>query len=199
MGIATTMAALGATGKAPRGTEAGRGEEVRSTTEVITNDDLAAVAPVAPSWNAAFLDTDTEGGLQPSQVASHVVPSKRGVAPMEYGSDAGLESAVQVNERIPTAGQAPSIEAAGNWGPGSMKIVEGIEPIYREGTRYGGDYFASSDETEVVGYDYMEASPNPALPGVAATGVANATAAARSTETKTIYQAYYDALMGGLS
>ena len=166
-------------------------EETRSTVTHVDNSEPAAVEPTPPGYNDARADADTEGGLTTAQLASYVLPS----APPAPAHKDERGNAIQsrVNDTIATGGHAPAREAAGEWGHGTLQIVEGIEPTIRDGLEYGRDYFAVSDSPVTTSTAYMEAT-TVADPATQATGTdASRDAAAQRRDA---YAAFLKGAMG---
>lgn len=168
-------------------------EKVRSTVTVVNNDEPAAVAPEAPDYNAVFADSDSEGGLTATQLASFVLPSMQ-YAPVP-AANTGDAVQAQVNDGIATKGTAAAREASGAWGHGTMKVVEGIEPTIVDGQQFGGDYFAADRPEAPQGGNYMSATPSPDG-RVQTTGENNARDAVQASQGASIYNQMLSGILG---
>lgn len=131
---------------------------VRSTVTFVDVDAPPAVEDRTPDYNAVLADERSEGGLTPRQLASHVLPSHRYV-PATGDANTWGDAVQRVNDGISTKGHAAAKEAAGEWGHGTLQIVEGIEPTIVDGQQLGGDYFATNGPENPAG-SYMSATPS---------------------------------------
>lgn len=159
--------------------------QVRTTVTVVNQDAPESVADDAPDFNEIQRDGVTEGGLTTHDLASAVIPSEQ-YRPTPH-DDTGDAIQSRVNDRIATSGAAAAKEETGEWGHGTMKIVEGIEPAI-PATPFDGRYFAALPHA-VESTDYM--TPGPV--DNAASGEAQAAAVAASQAA----QSPYSALLGG--
>lgn len=112
---------------------------VRSTVDVVDNDAPSATMPHAPDRNETLTDYDTGAGLTTHTLSSHVVPSERYV-PTTGNANADF---TQVGKTISQVGTAASREKAGQWGHGTLRIVEGIEPTLPDVPPFGDEIFAA--------------------------------------------------------
>lgn len=129
-----------------------KAEEVESTVTYVDHDSPAAVQPAPPDWNGLLVDDDTEGGLTTTQLASYVRPSRQGAAVADTSSrDVAVDD---VNNSNSQGGHAASKEQMGEWGHGTLQIVEGIEPAINDGHAFDGTYFAADNRSNPAG-DYM--------------------------------------------
>lgn len=160
----------------------GDGDKARDTRTYVAPDAPASVADDAPDFNEANRDGITEGGLTTSQVASAVTPS--GMFPILPPSTVPDAIQSRINDRQATSGLAASREAAGEWGHGSMKIVQGIEPgITAE--PFDNRYFAALPHA-VDSADYMTAvNTDPS-----AAAVAGAIAVENTRDARDLYGAF---------
>jgi hypothetical protein len=160
---------------------------VRSTVTVVSHDDPPAVSDHAPEFNEHETDPDTAGGLTTRQLGSHVIPSVR-YPPAIGNADENLFKVI--NEQVSSSGTAAARELTGQWGHGTLKVVEGIEPTIRDGDQFGADYFVSTPRPDAGSGSQLTPS-QPADPdtlaAAQATGIANARAA---------YGAFYAAQTG---
>lgn len=116
--------------------------DVRSTTNVVDLDAPSAVAENPPGFNDAGYerDPDTEGGLTPRNLFGFIRGRQRYTPNV---GNANTDFASPINDQVSTSGTAAARESAGEWGHGTMQIVESIEPTIREGGAFGEDYFAA--------------------------------------------------------
>ena len=154
----------------------------------------AAVEQYAPEYNDAHTDPDTDGGLTPHKLASHVIPSERYVPNL---GNADTDFAAPINDQVSSSGTAAAREAAGIWGHGTMKVVEGIEPVIRDGDQLGNDYFTTWDRPNAGSAAFMTPSAS-ADPATVAQSQATGTANARAAVAVSQYQAMLDGLQKGL-
>lgn len=168
-------------------------EAVNTTVTVVENDEPAAVQEHAPDFNETFTDPDTQGGLTPRQLASHVDPVVKYVP--NVGASAQDEHNGIVNVQVSTSGTAAAREAAGQWGHGTMKVVTGIEPTLVDGHALGSEYFKTHERPDSASGSYMTPSAT-ADPGtvasVGSTGARNARGAVNNSQ----YAAYYAEVTG---
>jgi hypothetical protein len=114
-------------------------EHVRSTVTVVDNDAPSAVQADVPDFNELEVDPDTGGGLTERNLASFITPGQQGTPiPSAYVNDNPNDI---VNNSISSSGTAAEREAAGQWGHGTLTVVEGIEPTIRDGQAFGETYF----------------------------------------------------------
>ena len=134
--------------------------EVRSTTQVIDHDAPSAEMDSAPDFNEFASDPDTEGGLTTTSLASHVIPSVQYANPAL--AEANTEHNAIIDRQVSTSGTAAAREAAGEWGHGTLQVLEGIEPVIREGSAFGEDFFSAGRDPIQTGMgNYMQ----PGSPG----------------------------------
>lgn len=130
--------------------------DVRSTVTVVDNDAIPAVADSAPDTNEVQTDPDTGGGLTAHAIAPAVTPSAK--AAVDPSGNANTDYAAPINRQVSTSGTAAEREASGEWGHGTLKIVEGIEPVVTHGSDavFDNVYFSAGDRTVQEGVtDYM--------------------------------------------
>jgi len=117
-------------------------EEVRSTVEPIRVDNISAEMQHAPDWNE--LDTDESGeliGLSPRQVSGNTHDSERYLPWWTAKASTNLNKIT--DEQVASSGTAAAREMAGIQGHGTLQYTETIEPIIREGAKFGNDYFTA--------------------------------------------------------
>lgn len=114
---------------------------VRSTTNTVDVMAPAAEQPSAPDYNQLMLDPREDGGLTTHTQASHVIPSEK-YSPSIGNSSEDLFTIV--NSRISSAGTAAAREMAGEYGHGTMQVVEGIEPTIVDGQQFDNVYFKAN-------------------------------------------------------
>lgn len=166
--------------------------EVRSTVTVVDHDAPSAVAEHMPDVNEVLTDPDTEGGLTRHDVGAYQRDSEQYVP--FHAADANAEHDQIVNRRISSSGTAAAREMAGEWGHGTMRFSQSIEPAWKDGTQFGSEYFAAEKAPiqEPAGR-FMTASTDPdsGRAGSIATGNANARDASAS-----LYADFYRATTG---
>ena len=168
-------------------------DEVRSTTNVINDDAPSAVQEDAPEWNETRTDPDTEGGITPRQLASHVIPIQQYVPNV---GDSNVDHNAIVNNQVSTSGTAAAREAAGEWGHGTMLITEGIEPVIRDGTAFDDVYFSvgKKDVQEGMG-GYMQPAQR-ADTATVADAQSTGKVAARDAVSADMYTAFLNERLG---
>lgn len=171
-------------------------ESVRSTVTVVQDDAPPSVAPAAPDYNQVMTDPETEGGLTSHDLASAVTPSVQYVPNMGNANDVGDAVQARVNDTISTGGTAAAREASGEWGHGTMQIVQGIEPTLVDGHQFGSDYFAAENRPEMAAGAYMSATQS-ADPAVQSTGEDNSRDAVQQSQGAAAYQTVLNALLNG--
>ena len=167
-------------------------EHVRATAEPV-QDDTPAEQTGAPEFNEHETDGATAGGLTTRDLASHVIPSEQYLpwhAPASHNQGDQL-----VNARWSSAGSAAAREAAGQWGHGTIQVVEGIEPVIREGGQFGGEYFAA--ERPGPGDDYLTPVRDVSGDGAVQAGVEDASRDAVAGSQANPYAAMYQAFQAG--
>lgn len=168
-------------------------EEVNTTVTTVNRDDAPAMAPAPPDYNALLVDRDTDGGLTTTQLASYVRPSKQGAPVADTSANDGARD--DVNRSNSQDGHAAAKEATGEWGHGTLQIVEGIEPAIRDGGSFDGTYFAADNRSNPAG-DYMTATRT-ADGGTQAAGEARADAAVTASQSNNdMYRAFLSAMTG---
>jgi len=170
---------------------------VRSTTAIVDQDAPAAEQSNAPDFNEIETDTNPYLGLTSRQKASFVIPSEQYV-PATIGATDSYEAGIErINRQVSSSGTAAAREASGEWGHGTIKAVEGIEPTIVDGQQYG-DTFAKMTPVESQNgvSQYMtpaDRADRETIAAMAATGKSNAAQAQRASQ----YAAYYDNFMNG--
>lgn len=115
---------------------------VRSTVEPIRTDPEVAEQNDAPDWNE--FDSDESGqltGLANREAGSATVNTVKYTP--GWLSLAIAEHNVIIDRQVATSGTAAKREEAGQAGHGTMKYEQGIEPVIRDGSAFGNDYFLS--------------------------------------------------------
>jgi hypothetical protein len=167
-------------------------EEVRSTVTIVDHDEAASEQPHSTDFNETFTDPVTDGGLTSRQLASHVVPSMRYVPHIGNAND-NLSN--RIDDQISPSGAAAAREAAGEWGHGTLKIVEGIEPTIRDGGALGSNYFATYPRPLSGSGSFMTPA-QVADPASEAAAQSGAEINSRKAVQGSQYAAYYAAIMG---
>lgn len=130
---------------------------IRSTTDIgIDNEAPAAVQDSAPDYNEFNSDKRESGGLSTNTLASHVIPTEK-YAPLVTNASEDLFTAT--NKQVSSSGTAAAKELTGEWGHGTFKVVEGIEPTIVDGTQFDNLYFkANAGVLQGAAGDMMAAS-----------------------------------------
>lgn len=118
---------------------------VRNTAETVNHDEPPAMADDAPEMGEVETDSNPTHGMQPRQLASKWTDRMRSVPEWIGNVSNGTAHNAIINEQVSSAGFAPSKEARGEWGHGTIPYAEGIEPVgdLRDGGKYGNEYFAA--------------------------------------------------------
>ena len=127
-------------------------------------------------------------------MSSHVIDTARAVP--NVGASAQDDYNGIINRQVSTSGTAAAKEATGQWGHGTLKIVEGIEPTIRDGGALGSHYFRTHERPLAGSASYM--TPAQASdPVTTAAAQAGAETNARSAVNKSMYALMYANLQGG--
>lgn len=178
-----------------RGPVPGDEASVRSTVDPSTPDAPPAEAQHAPEWNERVTDPAPHNGLATRQVASDWHESQQ-YRPGWAGLSNPTASFASVNSRIDADGTAAARELAGAQGHGTMAYAVGIEPVLREGNRFGADYFAVDRPSIQEGIpDQMSLAPGVDHDATGAVAGA-AKGAARDATAASTYEAWYAAVTG---
>jgi len=166
--------------------------EVRSTVNVVDAEAPPATQEHVTDWNETFTDPDTEGGITSRQESSHVRATERFLPLIP---DKSYSSNRIINEQVSSSGEAAAKEARGEWGHGTMKIVEGIEPTIRDGAALGADYFVANPRQQAHAGNYMTPS-QPDDVGSVSKDIGTGKANARAAYDGSMYAAFHAARMG---
>ncbi len=162
---------------------------VRTTVEPLRD---SPIPEVDTEYNAVEVDSTPElTGFSRTTPAADNTPSRKS-PPVTYNPD----YTSIVDNQVSSAGQAPSIEAGGTWGHGTAQYDASLEPVVRDGSKLGGDYFLRDPAPVQDGAsDYLStgALSTPQDNVWAATAQASATRNARRANAATLYSA----LVGG--
>lgn len=168
-------------------------DEVRSTVTVVDDSAPSAVQETMPDFNEHPTDPDTEGGLTGHQLGSHIIPSEQFV-PDVGNANEDLNSII--NRQVSTSGTAAAREAAGEWGHGSLLVVEGIEPTIRDGNKFGEDFFSAGAHTVQAGAGSMMTPAQRNDPGTTQAVQDAAEANSRAAVQNSQYAAFYHGMTG---
>ena len=178
-----------------RGPAANDVENVRSTVTFVDENQPESMAPTAPDFNEFESDPYTEGGL-----TSHMLASKT-TGPIKYAPDvvnANDEAALFgiVNHSQSNSGTAAAREMAGEYGHGTLRSTEGIEPTILDGHSFGETYFKATERPVMDTSGHYMTTPPVGLAkereDVQATGTTNS----RAAVTRSMWDAYYNAVTG---
>jgi hypothetical protein len=162
--------------------------QVRSTVEPLRNDSATAEAVDAPDFNE--FDSDESGelvGLTPRMVGSDTVDSQQ-EAPWWAPAATYNHNAI-IDNQVASSGTAAAREMAGEQGHGTMQYELGLEPVIRDGARYGNDYFLTAPNVIQEGAgSYM--TPNPEDHWTAIAQQADAIASSRQAYQNTNFAAF---------
>lgn len=165
---------------------------VRRNTAPVIEDAPPAEQEAAPDFNEVTTDGNPNLGLEPRNLASHVVPSEK-YRPFWIedvdGSDAHNSA---IDRQVSSSGTAAAREAAGIFGHGTLMVTEGIEPVQdlREGGKFGNEYFTRHDRAIQEGAgQYMSVPPGMEQNTMATVAATGKTAAQKARENA-MYAAY---------
>ena len=115
--------------------------KVRATTAPVEQDAPAAEQDHSPEFNEVTTDPNPNlGGLSSRQLASDWHESKQDAPIMPELATA--DHNVIVNRQVATSGTAAAREMSGQNQRGTVPYAIGIEPVIRDGSVFGADYFA---------------------------------------------------------
>lgn len=158
-------------------------DKARVINPAIREDDADTKPSEAPDWNEKETDDSPDlMGLSKRQQASYHVPSEKYV-PMNMETATALHNVI-IDGQVATSGTAASREASGVQGHGTLDYGIALDPVLREGMRFGNTYFEinQSPIQDGAGH-YLEpvTTDNWATAVVANRAVNDARTAARST------------------
>lgn len=167
---------------------------VRNTATPVDINAPAAEQESAPDRNEFESDPNPNLGMVPRQLASHVIPTEK-YSPFWSGEvDDSHNYNDIVNRQVSSSGTAAAREASGQFGHGTMQVMEGIEPVADliDGGSYGNTYFVANDpKIQSSSGSYMTTPPGQdyTIPGlVAGVGKTNARDAAEAS----MYNVWYN-------
>jgi hypothetical protein len=145
----------------------------------------------APDLNEVETDPNPTLGLVNRQLYSHVIPTVKYPPFWQQEVDDNHLHTDVIDRQVGSSGTAAAREAAGQFGHGTMMVVEGIEPVQglTDGGRFGNQYFAAGKPDVQSGMPQSMSIP----PGyehanigvVADTGKSNA----RAAQNRSLYAA----------
>jgi hypothetical protein len=165
---------------------------VRRNTTPVEADAPPAEQSAAPDFNEVTTDANPNLGLEPRQLASHVIPTEKYRPAWIEDVDAQHLHNDLIDRQVSSSGTAAARENAGIFGHGTLMVTEGIEPVQdlRDGGKFGNEYFTRHERVVQEGMgDYMSAPPGmeqSTIAMVAATGKSAAQVARESA----MYSAY---------
>lgn len=172
---------------------------VRRNTAPVEIHAEPAMMDAGPDFNEKIETDDNPNlGLDPRQLASHVIPSEKYRPFWIEDVTAGDEHNAIVDRQVSSSGTAAMRESAGQFGHGTLMVTEGIEPVQdlRDGGKFGNEYFTrhERDVQEGAG-NYMSTPPGDQATTsmVAATGK---TAAQKAREASA-FNSFYNGFMAG--
>jgi hypothetical protein len=147
------------------------------------------MADSSPDVNEVMTAKHEDGGLTTNTLASHIVPTER-YTPIITNADQDLFTAT--NKQISSSGTAAAKELSGEWGHGTFKVVEGIEPTIVPGTEFDNVYFkANSGVLQGSAGEMMSAT----ISDPSVTGLVEQTRRVKAAQAAQgpLYAAFYDA------
>lgn len=168
---------------------------VRRNTVPVDIEAPPAEQTAAPDFNEVTTDANPQLGLEPRQLASHVIPTEK-YAPFWAGEvDHQAEHNLIVDRQVSTSGTAAAREQAGQFGHGTLMITEGIEPVQdlRDGGKFGNEYFTRHERDVQEGMGYYMTQP----PGVDQSTTAKVSATGKNASEKAREAAMYSAYLFG--
>jgi hypothetical protein len=167
---------------------------VRRNTVPVIQDAPPAEMTSAPDFNEVATDSNPALGLEPRQLASHVIPSQKSAPFWIPEVNSQTEHNAVIDRQVSTSGTAAAREAAGQFGHGTLMVTEGIEPVQdlREGGKFGNEYFKREDRVVQEGSgNYMSVPPGSDQTTMAMVAATGKSAAQRAREA-----AAYAAFLG---
>lgn len=165
-------------------------DDVRSTVTIVDGEDITPEAKSDPEFNHVDTDPDTEGGLTTRDVSDRVHASEP--VALDVAGNATTDFSGPIDSQVSTSGTAAARESAGEWGRGTARYTDSIEPVIREGAEFNDVYFSAKRPTIQDGaLDYMVASRQPD-DGTAEANAASSAAAARKAAAAAMYQRFLD-------
>ncbi len=168
-------------------------DKARATTANLSDSEPAELDH-APEYNEHNGDTNPDlPGIANRQLAGDWHNPERGSA--FYASNASAQHNESVNAQVASSGNAANSETRGDKGPGTVAYALSLEPVIRDGARYGSDYFAveEHDPQSMVGVQ-----PNMQLDRQEIASV-GAEAASRSNSANNNVSDLYAAYVRGLT
>jgi hypothetical protein len=105
-------------------------EEIVRRTAVPVSDEMPpAELPSVPDWNQIDTDPNPDLGMVNRALASHIIPSEKYSPFWKALADDNHNYSDRIDSTIGTVGLAPSREAAGQFGHGTMQIQIAIDPV----------------------------------------------------------------------
>lgn len=169
---------------------------VRRNTAPVEIDAKPAEMTTAPDFNEVATDSNPKLGLEPRQLASHVIPTEKYSPfwiPEVNGQD---EHNAIIDRQVSSSGTAAAREASGQFGHGTLMVTEGIEPVQdlRDGGKFGNEYFTRNDRDIQEGSgDYMTTPPGTDQSTMAMVAASGKSAAQKARDAA----AYHAYLFGG--
>lgn len=115
-------------------------EEARTTVEPIRTDNAEAEAASAPEWNQRAADESPQlVGLSPRVKGAETIDTAK-YAPW-WAAAASEPHNIVIDRQVASSGTAAAREVAGQQGHGTMQYADSVEPVIRDGAKFGNDYF----------------------------------------------------------
>ncbi|MFA7211885.1 MAG: hypothetical protein WC110_10615 [Bacteroidales bacterium] len=112
---------------------------VRPHAEVVDVNKQPAEEERPPEWNAVTTDNDPNLGLAGRTLASDWTEGVH--TPPVNMNTIGIQHNDIINRQVASSGHAASVEVSGTRGPGTLSYAVGIEPVIRDGSAFGNEYF----------------------------------------------------------
>jgi hypothetical protein len=158
---------------------------VRPHADVVT-DKTPSVETDEVEWNETVTDRDPNLGIENKTLASQWTEGVH--TPPVNIHTFNTQPNYEVNKNISGAGYAASKESSGSRGPGTLSYAVGIEPVIRDGSAFGNEYFEAGHRDVQDGAGrYMTPDINDQPSKTQAIGVGKA--AARSAAISGMYRA----------
>jgi hypothetical protein len=102
---------------------------VRNTATPVYKADPPATMPDVPDLNEFETDPNPHLGMVERNLSSHIVPTQKYAPPWRALTDMNHEYTDRIDSTIGTVGLAPSREAGGEFGHGTMQVQIAIDPV----------------------------------------------------------------------
>lgn len=172
---------------------------VRRNTSPVEIDAMPATQSAAPDFNEVETDSNTNLGLDPAQLSSHVIPTEKYAPFWAPEVDASDQHNAIIDRQVSSSGTAAARELSGQFGHGTLMVTEGIEPVQdlRDGGKMGNEYFQRNQREVQDGMGAYMSTPPGADQSVTARAAATGKTAAQKAREAAAYNSFYQNFMTG--